>query len=226
VGYFDELWNELLKNINLRITHGWRIHMLCGCIGLIFRDSFTADMTSTQRSEGMNNVFKKQFRRKLCLSELIEECEKCAFGLRQNEADEDYKSRSTNQVLYMPHLAMLKTAAQSYTRKLYSYFEEQFKKQFSFSCKLFQFEGAIRTYKVTPTKFQDEAVIVFNFEDTTITCSCRKYECIGMYHISNYYCCKVLLLKSLYLHFTVFCASMLYESLLSMKFLSCQLSIY
>jgi hypothetical protein len=142
-------------------------------------------MTSTQRSEGMNNVFKKQFRRKLCLSELIEECEKCAVGLRENEVDADYKSRSSNPVLSMPHLRMLKTAAQSYTRKLYSDFEEQFKEQFSFSCKLFQSEGVISTYKVTPTKFQDEAIIFFNSEDMTITCSCRKYECIGMYHISN-----------------------------------------
>ena len=94
-------------------------------------------MTSTQRSEGMNNVFKKRFRRKLCLSELIEECEKCTASLRENELDADYKSRSTNPIIYMPHLAMLKTAAQSYTRNLYSDFEEQFKEQFSFSCKLF-----------------------------------------------------------------------------------------
>ena len=81
----------------------------------------------------------------------------------------------------MPHLAMLKTAAQSYTRNLYSDFEEQFKEQFSFSCKLFQSEGSINTYKVMPTKYQDEAIIIFNSEDMTVTCSCKKYECIGMY---------------------------------------------
>jgi zinc finger SWIM domain-containing protein 3 len=186
VEYFDELWNELLKKYKLE-NNSWlkNLYALRGHWAAIFRDSFTADMTSTQRSEGMNNVFKKQFRRKLCLSELIEECEKCAVGLRENEVDADYKSRSSNPVLSMPHLRMLKTAAQSYTRKLYSDFEEQFKEQFSFSCKLFQSEGVISTYKVTPTKFQDEAIIFFNSEDMTITCSCRKYECIGMYHISN-----------------------------------------
>jgi hypothetical protein len=46
--------------------------------------------------------------------------------------------------------------------------------------------GVVSTYKVTPTRFQDEAIIVFNSEDMTITCSCRKYECIGMCHILNY----------------------------------------
>jgi zinc finger SWIM domain-containing protein 3 len=31
---------------------------------IVFRDSFTVDITSTQRSEGMNNVFKKRFHKK------------------------------------------------------------------------------------------------------------------------------------------------------------------
>jgi hypothetical protein len=99
----------------------------------------------------------------------------------------DYKSRSSSPIIYIPHLAMLKTAAESYTRKVYSEFEEQFREQISFTCQLLQSVGAISTYKVTPTRFQDEAIIVFNSEDMTITCSCRKYECIGICHILNYY---------------------------------------
>ena len=78
---------------------------------------------------------------------------------------------------------MLKTAAKSYTRKLYSDFEKEFGEQFSFTCQLLQSEGTVRTYKVMPTRFQDEAIVVFNLEEMTITCSCRKYECIGMYEI-------------------------------------------
>ena len=50
-------------------------------------------MNSTQRSEGMNNVFKKRFRRKLGLSELLVECDKVAASLRENELDEDFSSR-------------------------------------------------------------------------------------------------------------------------------------
>jgi hypothetical protein len=89
----------------------------------------------------------------------------------------DYKSRSSSPIIYIPHLAMLKTTAEAYTRKVYSEFEEQF----SFTCHLLQYVGAISMYMVTPT------IIVFNSEDMTITCSCRKYECIGMCHILNYY---------------------------------------
>jgi len=186
VEYFTEIWHELLTKYNLEENkwlnnlYGLRRHWAA-----VFRDSFTADMTSTQRSEGMNNVFKKRFRRKLCLSELIEECEKCAASLRENELDEDFESRHSNPVIYIPHLSMLKTAAEKYTRRIYSDFEEQFREQFSFSCQLLESEGAMMTYKVTPSRFNDEAIIVFNSEDKTITCSCRKYECIGTYVISK-----------------------------------------
>jgi hypothetical protein len=37
----------------------------------VYCDSFTTDIRTTQKSEGMNNVFKKRFCRKLGLSELI-----------------------------------------------------------------------------------------------------------------------------------------------------------
>ncbi|WVZ54359.1 hypothetical protein U9M48_005167 [Paspalum notatum var. saurae] len=67
----------------------------------VYHDSFTADMTSTQRSECKNNVFKKRFRRKLGLSELLAECYKVFTTLRKNELDEDFKSRIKNPVHYI-----------------------------------------------------------------------------------------------------------------------------
>jgi zinc finger SWIM domain-containing protein 3 len=63
---------------------------------VVYRDSFTSYMNSSQRSEGMNNVFKKRFRRKLNLSELLVECEKVAVSLRENELDADFKSCRKN----------------------------------------------------------------------------------------------------------------------------------
>jgi hypothetical protein len=158
----------------------------------VTHDSFTADFTSTQRSEGMNNVYKKRFRRKLCLSELLEECDKCSASLRENELDADLKSRQSDPITYIPGLPMLKTAAESYTRKIYLDFEKQFKEHFSFSCKLFQTEGTIMVYKVLPMALQHEAMVVFNSEYMSITCSCRMFESIGMlalfskfHHINN-----------------------------------------
>jgi hypothetical protein len=97
-------------------------------------------MTSTQRSEGMNNVFKRTFRRKLSISELLVEFDKCAARLRGNELYEDYKSRSSEPVLCVSNLPLLKAAAKSYTRNMHSIFEEEFKKQFVLSCTLLSHE--------------------------------------------------------------------------------------
>jgi hypothetical protein len=67
-------------------------------LAIVFYDSFTADMTLTQKSEGMNNV--------------------------------------------------LKTASESYIRRMYSEFEVEFKDQFLFSGTVVKIEGSISTYMV------------------------------------------------------------------------------
>jgi hypothetical protein len=150
---------------------------------VVYRDSFTTDMNSTQRSEGMNNVFKKRFRRRLGLSKLLVECEKVAVSLRANELDADFKSHRKNPIAYIPNLPMLNTAAESYTRRMYSEFEEEFKRQFTLSCELLEDTGTNKTFFVKYMQSDRGATVVLNTEDSTITCSCRMFESIGMYTI-------------------------------------------
>ena len=102
-----------------------------------------------------------------------------AASLRENELDEDYRSRQSKPVTCIRNLPMLKTAAESYTRSLYSEFEEQFKQQFSAKCQLVSTAGTVKTYMVSPMKYEYEALVVFNSEDVTISCSCRRFESIG-----------------------------------------------
>jgi hypothetical protein len=148
---------------------------------IIYRDSFTADMTSTQRSKGMNNVFKKRFCRKLGLSELLVECEKVSASLRENEVNADFHSRQKIPVTYSPNLPMLKTAAESYTRRIFLEFETEFKDQFLLTGQLLQTEGSVFTYMVIHMQSSHGATVVFNTADMTIKCSCRKYESVGVY---------------------------------------------
>jgi zinc finger SWIM domain-containing protein 3 len=148
---------------------------------VVFRDSFTADMTSTQMSERMTYVLKKRFCRKLGIYELLVECDKVTASLRANELDGAFRSRHKDRVPYMPNLPILKTAAESYTRRIYSEFEVEFKDQFLFSGTMLKTEGSISTYMVTHMQSDHGATVIFNAENMVITCSCRKYESIGMY---------------------------------------------
>jgi hypothetical protein len=102
-------------------------------------------------------------------------------------------SRKKNPVNYIQDFPLLKTAVESYTRRMYTEFEEEFKCQFSYSCKLLQTEGSISTFMVTHMHSNCGAIVAFNIEDNTITCSCRKFESIGMRT-----CLKLLLFPNIY----------------------------
>jgi zinc finger SWIM domain-containing protein 3 len=58
--YFNKKWHDLLRKYKLE-DNEWmsNLYNLRKKWAAVYRDSFTSDMTSTQRSEGMNNVFKK-----------------------------------------------------------------------------------------------------------------------------------------------------------------------
>jgi zinc finger SWIM domain-containing protein 3 len=191
---FKKKWDELLNNYSLQ-ENTWlqNLYELRGKWVAVYCDSFTADMTMTQISEGMNNVFKRRFHRKLGLSELIVECEKLSASLRANELDKDFWSHKKNPVNYIQDFPLLKTAAKSYTRRMYTEFEEEFRCQFLYSCKLLQTEGSILTFMVTHMHSNCGATVVFNIEDKTITCFCRKFESIGMRT-----CLKLLLFSYIY----------------------------
>uniref|UniRef100_A0A8I6YS09 Protein FAR1-RELATED SEQUENCE n=1 Tax=Hordeum vulgare subsp. vulgare TaxID=112509 RepID=A0A8I6YS09_HORVV len=166
------------------------------------RDSFSADMTTTQRSEGMN-MFKRSFRKRLCLSDFLQAYDKCTARLHRKEKYEDYKSRHTSPVLCMSDLPLLKIAAESYTRTLYFEFEEEFKRQFNLACVLLGTEGTTSTYKVTSFQYKnDEATVAFNPSTLEISCSCRLYGCIGILckHAHKVFtCCNIITLPSHYI---------------------------
>jgi hypothetical protein len=183
--YFTEKWNDLLAKYNL-VGNTWtsNLYALSAKWVAVHRDSFTVDMHSIQRSEGMNNVFKKTFRRKLGISELLVECENVVVTLRLDEKDADFESRRKIPVCYIPNLPMLKTVAETYTKRMYSDFEEEFKKQFTLTWDLLEVNGTNSTFFVKYMQSDRGATVVLNTEDSTIKCSCRIFECIGMFSVT------------------------------------------
>jgi hypothetical protein len=114
---------------------------------------------------------REDFGRNLGLCELILECEKVSASLRANELDKDFLSSKKNPINYIHDFLLLKTAAEYYTRRMYTKFEEEFKCQFSYSCKLLKTEGSILTFMVTHMHSNCGATVVFNLANKTITCS-------------------------------------------------------
>jgi zinc finger SWIM domain-containing protein 3 len=178
---FETKWHKLLTKYDLH-KNLWmqNLYAMRKKWAIVYRDSFIAHITMTRRSEGMNNVFKKRFRRKLGLFELIVECEKVSVSLREDELDEDYMLRREISVNYSQDLPLLKIIVELYTRRIYNKFEEKFKRQFSFSCKLLETKGLTSTFVVTHMHLDCGETVLFNNADNTNTCSCRKFESTGM----------------------------------------------
>ena len=63
---------------------------------------------------------------------------------------------------------------------MYSEFEEEFKKQFTLTCDFLEAAGTNLTFFVKHMESDRGATVVLNTEDSTITCSCRMFESIGM----------------------------------------------
>jgi hypothetical protein len=52
--------------------------------------------------------------------------------------------------------------------------------------------GALLSVDVTHIQSDQGATVLFNIENMTITCSCRKYESVGMYKNSElWYICMI-----------------------------------
>jgi hypothetical protein len=79
---------------------------------------------------------------------------------------------------------MLKVAAETYTKRMHSDFEEEFIKQFTLTCDLLEANGTNSMFFVRYMQSDRGARVVLNTEDSTITCSCRMFECIGMFSIT------------------------------------------
>ncbi|WVZ98947.1 LOW QUALITY PROTEIN: hypothetical protein U9M48_044317, partial [Paspalum notatum var. saurae] len=162
--YFIKKWNELCAKYGLE-DNLWmqNLYNLRQKWAAVYRDSFTADMTSTRS----NN----RFRRKLGLYELLVECDKVSLYVKMSWM----KILNHNPNTYARNLLLLKTVAESYTRRMYKEFEEELKSNFHIHN-----EGSISTFMVTHMYSDYGATIVFDNADMTITCSCRMYESIGL----------------------------------------------
>ncbi|XP_020107897.1 protein FAR1-RELATED SEQUENCE 5-like [Ananas comosus] len=179
---FVARWEDMLRTYNLE-ENAWLQNLYClreKWAEVFRRDSFCANMRTTQRSESMNSHLKQFFHKKLSLSELLKEYDRALKHFREKELYEDYKSRQTKSVPFLPDVPLLITAANVYTRTLYKEFEDNCKKAFASTCQLLVFDELSSTTKVSILSSTDEEVVILNKEDHIVQCTCRRFEYYGI----------------------------------------------
>ncbi|XP_050387392.1 protein FAR1-RELATED SEQUENCE 9-like [Argentina anserina] len=174
-------WKKMLEKYNLQ-ENKWldRLFELKEKWALVYgRETFCADITTTQRSESMNNCIKRYVSYKYDLLRFFRHLQRLLDDRRYNELVADFKATHTTPALAFP-VKILKNAAKVYTPTVFQWFQTELCKAHDYSLKLFSDIGTMSIYEVTAHGKRFHHVVTFDSGDNTISCSCKKFEFAGI----------------------------------------------
>ncbi|WVZ65995.1 hypothetical protein U9M48_015274 [Paspalum notatum var. saurae] len=148
------------------------------------RTMFSADILSTLRKDNMINELKR---------ELSEQEDILQFFRRYEAILEEHRSKKLHAdvdgsqvTLPIPSLRMLKQSSNAYTPEAFKMFQGEFEAYMncmSFPCGVV---GTISEYKIVLDEKPSESIVKLDALDGSTTCSCKKFEAVGIQ------CCHVL----------------------------------
>uniref|UniRef100_A0A803Q5U9 Protein FAR1-RELATED SEQUENCE n=1 Tax=Cannabis sativa TaxID=3483 RepID=A0A803Q5U9_CANSA len=147
---FIEAWGNMLGKYNLennewlaqqfKVKEKWAL--------VYGRDTFCANMTTTQRSESMNNVLKKYVSYQHTMLRFLEHFERLIDDRRYEELKADFRVSQGNLAPSLP-IEILNHAENVYTPAVLRMFEVEFSKAYSCVMELITELGVMREYKLT-----------------------------------------------------------------------------
>ncbi|KAL6536851.1 hypothetical protein OROHE_012435 [Orobanche hederae] len=137
------------------------------------RDTFTADMKSTQRSEGMNNVLKKYLKPEHNLLRFFEHYERVLSDRRYEELCADFKMIDTTPVLAIS-AHMLEHGAEVYTPEVFLLFQKEFVRIHNYSVHKVGKNEMTSEYIVSYSSEHNEHLVRYEALTHNVSCSCKK----------------------------------------------------
>ncbi|XP_077246394.1 protein FAR1-RELATED SEQUENCE 5-like [Tasmannia lanceolata] len=180
----EKEWGALVEKYNLDDRHWlckmWDLRM--HWVPAYFRDTFTAGMTSSARSESINAFFDGFVKQSTTLEEFVVQYEKALVARRKKEAEEDWRTKSSHAVLKTKS-TLEADAAKCYTRKIFDLFQLQFLA--SIDCWEYKESenGNVTEYKVrmrNEEEWKSYKVIYDVSEGVNATCECAMFETAGI----------------------------------------------
>ncbi|XP_077251984.1 protein FAR1-RELATED SEQUENCE 7-like [Tasmannia lanceolata] len=121
-------WKELVEKYKIN-ENGWLAKMWelrSHWVPAYFRDTFTAGMTSSGRSESINAFFDGYVNMNTTLKEFVDQYDRALEFRRKAESQEDFRSKTTKAVL-MSRFKLEEEASKCYTRTMFDRFQVEFK---------------------------------------------------------------------------------------------------
>ncbi|KAK7385859.1 hypothetical protein VNO78_31783 [Psophocarpus tetragonolobus] len=177
---FDSSWNfiinkyELTKNDWLQSLYTARAQW----VPAYFRDSFFAAISPNQGFDG--SLFYGFVNQQTTLPIFFRQYEQAMESWFEKELESDYETICTTPVLKTPS-PMEKQAANLYTRKIFSKFQEELVETFAYTANRIEEDGANSIFRVA--KFEDDQkayVVTFDHSELRANCSCQMFEYSGI----------------------------------------------
>jgi hypothetical protein len=179
---FESAWPILLDKYNLR-GNEWLQSLYIDrklWVPTYVRDTFSAGMYAAQPSSSVNSLFGGYVNARTTLQDFAEQYEKALDDRYEKEARAEFDTFYTKPVLKTP-LPMEKQAADIYTRKIFTVFQDEVFESLALAVKFSGEDGGTSTYEVA--RFDEEHKAHFvcsNVAEQVASCSCKMFEFEGV----------------------------------------------
>ncbi|XP_059650165.1 protein FAR1-RELATED SEQUENCE 5-like [Cornus florida] len=144
------------------------------------RDTFSANILSTQRSESTNNIFQHIACKSMTLTEFVQHYDGSASRMPEIEVADDFTCARGKPPLLMPNNCTLLHAAQVYTHKIFKMFQAEFLKALNEQIIHVNSVGELLIYNLKGMGCNREHMVEFHYSNLIVQCSCKSFESLGL----------------------------------------------
>ncbi|KAJ0978291.1 hypothetical protein J5N97_013765 [Dioscorea zingiberensis] len=181
---FELKWSSLLNKYNL-YDNSWIQNLYKykeKWAPVYSKDTFSASILSSQRSENMNSVFRYFTKKTMTLTKFVHQYEKIVQRRREKELFEDFRCNHSQPIRIFNENSMEKQVANIYTEKIFKKFQEELMASISIVIQDIRYNSSTRdhNFKLIGEATGKENSVTYSYLDGTISCSCKKIESVGI----------------------------------------------
>jgi zinc finger SWIM domain-containing protein 3 len=144
------------------------------------KNTFTLGVRSTQLSESLNGDLKAYLKSDLDIVQFFEHFERVVEQKRHKELEAEFNARQKFLKLSLKNSPLLQQAVQVYTPAIFKIFQDQYDLASAVMIKNRRDDLLVHTYTVVLLNEDGEYIVSFDSVEKTISCSCRKFETVGI----------------------------------------------
>ncbi|OWM84071.1 protein FAR1-RELATED SEQUENCE 5-like [Punica granatum] len=181
---FEETWQRMVEEYDCK-NHSWlkTIYRYRQKWSTAFSsNSFSCGVISSQRNECVDIFGGISSSKITCLTRFAIEVDELVARWRDSELKSNFRCKQGAPPLVIKKSSICHQAAQIYTHKIFELFEQEYLEGVgALRCTELSSSGTLCTYRmVGDMDDQKEHIVQFDSSALNISCSCKKFECMGI----------------------------------------------